>query len=332
MHPKKVVVTGCAGLIGSHLSRHLLDQGYAVIGVDDFSGGYEDWLPVDRNFSFRKLNLNDYNVVLRLFDEERPQATFHLAAYAAEGLSPFIRRFNYQNNILASASVINACIQYESKLIFASSMAVYGDQPPPFTEQTRILPSDPYGVAKAAIERDLIIAGEQHGLRWSVVRPHNVIGIRQNIWDRYRNVLGIFVRQSIQGQPLTIFGDGMQQRAFSHIKFLLKPLEILINDQDSEAFNLGSDLPVTVHQLASHVRSVASEFGISTSIKHEPQRHEPAFAFCNHEKAKRVLGFVDATDIADSVREVFGWALTEPSRPVTTLEYEIEKGLYPQWQ
>ena len=127
-----------------------------------------------------------------MFKTHKPDVVFHFAAYAAEGLSPFIRNFNYRNNLLCSANLINACITYDAKIIFTSSMAVYGNQETPFTEDLRPKPIDPYGIAKYSVEQDLAVSAEQFGLRYSIIRPHNVIGIYQNIWDKYRNVIGIY--------------------------------------------------------------------------------------------------------------------------------------------
>ena len=213
---REVIITGCAGLLGSHLSRHLISKGYKVIGIDDLSGGYSDYLPEcgPDQFEFWPLDLSDGKWTPKalehiFIDPKRDiAACFHFAAYAAEGLSPFIRHFNYTNNILSSVNIINQCISYNVKLIFTSSMAVYGNQKTPYLETMNPQPIDPYGVAKYAIEQDIKIASSQHGLRYTITRPHNVIGIYQNIWDKYRNVVGIFIRKVLDGEPILVYGDG----------------------------------------------------------------------------------------------------------------------------
>ena len=189
----KIFVTGCAGLLGANYTRHLLANGHEVIGIDDLSGGYKAFVTKGENFSFVKLNLERRKKIVDLFEEHKPEVLVHFAAYAAEGLSPFIRNFNYRNNLICSANLINECIKHDTKFIFTSSMAVYGEQEPPFTEDKRPQPIDPYGIAKYAVECDLKLAHEQFGLRYNIVRPHNVLGIYQNIWDKYRNVIGIFI-------------------------------------------------------------------------------------------------------------------------------------------
>ena len=178
----KIFVTGCAGLLGANYSRHLISNGHHVIGIDNLSGGYKAFVPKGENFEFVKLNLERRKKVEELFEKHRPDVLLHFAAYAAEGLSPFIRNFNYRNNLLCSANLINPCIKYKTKMIFTSSMAVYGGQQTPFTEDKQPQPIDPYGMAKYAVECDLKMAEAQFGLRYNIVRPHNVLGIYQNIW------------------------------------------------------------------------------------------------------------------------------------------------------
>ena len=150
---------------------------------------------------------------------------YHYAAYAAEGLSPFIRRYNYTNNLLASANLINNSIEHNvNRFIFASSMSVYGEKhSPPFDENMEQAPIDPYGVAKFSVEQDLAIAFAQHSLNYTIIRPHNFYGRNQNIWDKYRNVLGIWMYQIINDMQPTIFGDGKQTRAFSYVDDSIAP-------------------------------------------------------------------------------------------------------------
>ena len=235
----KIFVTGCAGLLGAHYTRHLLQNGHEVIGIDDLSGGYKAFVPKGEKFSFIKLNLERRKKIVELFDEHKPEVLVHFAAYAAEGLSPFIRNYNYRNNLICSANLINECIKHNTKVIFTSSMAVYGEQEPPFTEEKKPQPVDPYGIAKYAVEADLKLAHDQFGLRYNIVRPHNVLGIYQNIWDKYRNVIGIFIRKTLDGLPILIYGDGEQTRAFSDIKYYMEPFDRLLNEEfDGEIFNI----------------------------------------------------------------------------------------------
>jgi UDP-glucose 4-epimerase len=225
MNQKTILITGVAGLLGSRLADWIIENKpeYDVIGIDDLSGGYKD--NVHPKVKFHLLDLKDTKLK-SIFEEEKPDYVFHFAAYAAEGLSPFIRTYNYQNNLVATANLVNECIRHNVKrLVFTSTLAVYGHGYGDIFDEVQIpKPIDPYGVAKYACEMDIQIAGEQHGLDWCIIRPHNVYGIKQNIWDKYRNVLGIWMYQHLNNEPITIFGDGEQTRAFSYIDDSLEPL------------------------------------------------------------------------------------------------------------
>lgn len=327
----KILVTGVAGLLGANFSRYLLGKGHQVVGIDDLSGGYRACVPDD--VKFYQIDLSVAPAVNSIFNDERPDYVFHFAAYAAEGLSPFIRTFNYTNNVIASSNIINACVNFDvKKLVFTSSMAVYGTGNPPFTEDQLPCPEDPYGIAKYAVEMDLKLAHEMFGLRYSIIRPHNVIGIYQNIWDKYRNVIGIWIRKALAGEPLTIFGDGTQTRAFSDIKFYMEPMERLMESHDGEIFNIGADKYFSINEAADVVLQVSSDFGVKASKVHMEKRNEVHSAYCDHSKAKRLLGFNDGTDLRDTVTTMFEWAKTQPVRPVKMMNYEIEKGIYSYWK
>jgi UDP-glucose 4-epimerase len=328
----KIFVTGCAGLLGANYTRHLLECGHEVIGIDNLSGGYKAFVPKGENFTFVKLDLERRNKIVELFEQHKPQVLLHFAAYAAEGLSPFIRNYNYRNNLICSANLINECITHDTKFIFTSSMAVYGEQDPPFTEDKRPQPIDPYGIAKYAVECDLKLAHEQFGLRYNIVRPHNVLGIYQNIWDRYRNVIGIFIRKAINGQPILVYGDGEQTRAFSDIKYYMDPFDKLLTDFDGETFNIGADKYFTLNEVANNVQNIAKKYGYDVPIEHGEPRHEVKHAYCDHTKAKTMLEFNDETNLQELIESMFVWAMKQPNRKVKKMEYEVTKDIYDYWR
>jgi len=332
---KKILITGIAGLLGSHLSRYLLNKGYDVYGIDNLSGGYYEFIDTritdqSKFFPVDVLNTHELNSI---FDDHKFNVVFHLSAYASEGLSPFVRNYTYSNNLLSTINIVNCCVNHKvDKLIFTSSMAVYGDGNPPFSENDPLKPVDPYGIAKVASEQDIIQAGMQFGLKYNIVRPHNVLGVYQNIWDKYRNVIGIWIRQIIDHKPITIFGDGSQVRAFSDIKFYLEPFEKLIHDFDNEVFNLGSDKYVTIKEAAGILLKVAAKFGYDEDIIYLEKRNEVKTAYSRHDKALEQLGFNDNTDLEEIFYHMFEWALKEPQRSVKNLSYEIEKDIYSFWK
>ena len=328
----KIFVTGCAGLLGANYTRHLLANGHEVIGIDDLSGGYKAFVTKGEKFSFVKLNLERRKKIVELFEEHKPEVLVHFAAYAAEGLSPFIRNYNYRNNLICSANLINECIKHDTKFIFTSSMAVYGEQEPPFTEDKRPQPIDPYGIAKYAVECDLKLAHEQFGLRYNIVRPHNVLGIYQNIWDKYRNVIGIFIRKTLNGQPILVYGDGEQTRAFSDIKYYMEPFDRLLTEYDGEIFNIGADKHFTLNEVAEAVQKVGKKYGYEVPIEHGEPRHEVKHAYCDHTKAKSMLEFRDGTNLEELIESMFVWAMKQPNRKVKTMEYEVTKDIYDYWR
>src|SRR3990172_2879400 len=284
-----ILVTGGAGFIGSHVAEALINRGYAVTILDDLSGGFLD--NVVRGVSFVEGSINDVALVERLFEQERFDFVFHLAAYAAEGLSHFIKRFNYNNNLIGSVNLINASVNYGVKcFVFTSSIAVYGASPQlPMTEETPPRPEDPYGIAKLAVEQELRVCKEMFDLDYIIFRPHNVYGERQNIGDKYRNVVGIFMNQILQGKPMTIFGAGTQTRAFSHIADVAPIIAESIEAPQAynQIFNIGADQPYSINELAE---CVARAMGVEPAMIHLPARNEVINAYSSHEKVARVFG------------------------------------------
>src|SRR6267143_3710438 len=186
------LVTGGAGFIGSHVAEHLVRMGHRVVAFDDLSGSFADNVP--KGTTFIEGSILDHELIDTLFKEHGFNYVYHLAAYAAEGLSHFIKRFNYSNNVIGSVNLINAAVNHNVKcFVFTSSIAVYGAGQTPMTESMTPLPEDSYGIAKLAVEKELKISHEMFGLDYVIFRPHNVYGERQNIGDRYRNVVGIFM-------------------------------------------------------------------------------------------------------------------------------------------
>ena len=217
-------------------------------------------------------------------------------------------------------------------MIFTSSMAVYGGQQTPFTEDKQPQPIDPYGVAIYAVECDLKMAREQFGLRYNIIRPHNVLGRYQNIWDRYRNVIGIFIRKTLNGEPILVYGDGEQTRAFSDIQYYMEPFDILLTEHDGEIFNIGADKFFSLNQVAETVQGIGKKYGYDVPIEHGPPRHEVKHAYCDHTKAKNLLKFQDNTKLEELIEDVFVWAMKQPKRKVKDMEYEVTDGIYEYWR
>lgn len=327
----RILVTGAAGFIGSHVCKHLLKAKHEVLGLDDLSGGFRDYVPA--GVEFIEGSVTDRALVNELFAGNQFDYVFHLAAYAAEGLSHFIKHFNYTNNLLGSINLINASINHNVKcFVFTSSIAVYGKNQLPMTEDAVPQPEDPYGIAKYAVELDLKEAHEMFGLNYVIFRPHNVYGEFQNIGDRYRNVIGIFMNQIMQGQPMTIFGDGSQTRAFSYIDDVAPVIAASIRRPKSynEVFNVGADKPYSVNELAN---VVAAAMGAAPQIKHLDARNEVVHAYSAHEKVRKHFGdIIKDVPLEEGVAKMAVWAKKAGARQGKPFEgIEIHKNLPPSW-
>jgi UDP-glucose 4-epimerase len=328
----KILITGVAGLIGSRLADWVIYNmpNCSVIGIDDLSGGYIE--NINPKVKFYNIDLKD-PLIKEIFTNEKPDYVFHFAAYAAEGLSPFIRQYNYQNNLVATANIVNECIRHNIKrLVFTSTLAVYGHGESGMFDESQVpKPIDPYGVAKYGCEMDIQIAGEQHGLDWCIIRPHNVYGIKQNIWDKYRNVLGIWMFQHMNGEPMTIFGDGNQTRAFSYIDDSLLPLwnAAILPQASKEIINLGGIEEYSIKDAASILHEVIGE----GRVIHLEERHEVKHSIPTWNKSIDILGFVHKTNLKDGLNEMWNWAKSQPKRDrFIWSSYELDNGIYSYWR
>jgi UDP-glucose 4-epimerase len=325
------LVTGGAGFIGAHLTRELLARGHRVVVLDDLSGGFQRNLP--EGVTFVKASITDAAAVAAVFREHSFDYVFHLAAYAAEGLSHFIRRFNYTNNLLGSVTLLNeAVLARVKRFVFTSSIAVYGSGPLPLREDQAPKPEDPYGVAKLAVELDLGAAHEMFGIDYTIFRPHNVYGEYQHIADRYRNVVGIFMNQAMAGQELSVFGDGQQTRAFSYVGDIVPAIAQCVDTDGArnQVFNIGGDTPYTIRELAEAVRSVT---GLPAKVKHLPERKEVLHAYADHAKVARVFGAQRATDLTEGLRRMWTWAKElGPQEPTRFGPIEVDRNVPGFWK
>jgi UDP-glucose 4-epimerase len=324
------LVTGGAGFMGSHVADHLLKAGHDVVVLDDLSGGFLDNVP--ERAKFFEGSVLDHELVRRLFDRYSFTYVYHLAAYAAEGLSHFIKRFNYQNNLVGSVNLLNESVNHDVKcFVFTSSIAVYGAGQTPLTEEMMPVPEDSYGIAKLAVEQELKVTHEMFGLDYVVFRPHNVYGERQNIGDRYRNVVGIFMNQLLKGEPMTIFGDGTQQRAFTHIDDVAPVIanSVVVPAARNQVFNVGADVPYTVNELA---QLVAGAMGKECRTRHLDPRNEVKVAFSDHSKAERVFGTGKKVALKDGLGAMAGWVVEHGARESSIFEnIEVPKNMPPSW-
>jgi UDP-glucose 4-epimerase len=324
------LVTGGAGFMGSHVADHLLKMGHNVVVLDDLSGGFKENVPA--NAHFVEGSVTDHELINRLFDRHSFDYVYHLAAYAAEGLSHFIKRFNYNNNLIGSVNLINASINHKVKrFVFTSSIAVYGAGQSPMSEEMIPIPEDSYGIAKLAVEQELRVSHEMFGLDYVIFRPHNVYGERQNIGDRYRNVVGIFMNQLLRGEPMTIFGDGLQQRAFTHITDVAPVIAACVEcaAARNQVFNVGADVPYTVNELAA---IVAGAMGFPCKVTHLEPRNEVKIAFSDHSKAEQAFGRRTKISLQEGVGRMADWVRKHGARESSIFEdIEVLEKMPPSW-
>lgn len=324
------LVAGGAGFIGAHVVNELIKLGHNVVVLDDLSGGFRD--NVNEKALFVKGSVINHVLASQLFKQHNFDYVYHLAAYAAEGLSHFIRRFNYTNNLTGSVVLINEAIKHKVKcFVFTSSIAVYGAVEPPMHEDTFPKPEDPYGIAKFAVEMDLMMAHKMFGLNYVIFRPHNVFGEFQNIGDRYRNVVGIFMNQLMLGKPLTVFGDGNQTRAFSYIGDISPYIAGSVNVPAAinQVFNIGADNNYTVNELA---KTTMRAMGITGDIRYLPPRNEVVHAYADHSKAKRIFNFQNSTSLHEGIKKMSDWAKRTGIRKSVKFEnIEITQKLPSVW-
>jgi len=329
---QSVLVTGGAGFIGAHLVGELINTlGMSVTVLDDLSGGFEE--NVHPKCRFVNGSITDETLVRRLFAETRFDYVYHLAAYAAEGLSHFIKNFNYTNNLLGSVNLINASVNSGTKcFVFTSSIAVYGANQVPMREDSKPEPEDPYGIAKYAVEMELAVTKEMFGLDYIIFRPHNVYGAMQNIGDRYRNVIGIFMNNLLSGRALPIFGDGEQRRAFTYISDIIPGIanSVFVPEARNKIFNIGSDTHYSVNDLAV---AVIEAMGIPGEIKHVEPRKEVKIAYSDHSEYQRIIGLSNETSLAEGLRAMAAWVRSAGVRKSKTFgNIEIERNLPPIWR
>jgi UDP-glucose 4-epimerase len=324
------LVTGGAGFMGSHVADHLIKMGHNVVVLDDLSGGLRENVPLESEFV--EASILDHQLINRLFEEHSFDYVYHLAAYAAEGLSHFIKRFNYNNNLVGSVNLINAAINHNVKcFVFTSSIAVYGAGQTPMSEEMIPVPEDSYGISKLAVEQELRVSHEMFGLDYIIFRPHNVYGERQNIGDRYRNVVGIFMNQLLRGEPMTVFGDGLQQRAFTHISDVAPIIAASVDFPAARntLFNVGADVPYTVNELAE---VVSDAMGKPCNINYLDARNEVKIAFSDHSRAERIFGTREKMALPLGVSAMAEWVRLHGARESSVFEeIEVPRKLPASW-
>jgi UDP-glucose 4-epimerase len=302
-----ILITGVAGFIGSHVQDALLLAGHKVIvGVDNLSGGFKR--NINEQTHFCQVDLSDAKALEEVFFNTRPDVVYHLAADATEGRSQFTPMSATRNNLMASVNVFTLAAKYGVKrVIYTSSMSVYGKQQTPFSEDMETKPVDVYGVNKSAAEHILQILAGVHRFEYIIIRPHNVFGERQNIRDAYRNVVGIFMNRVLSGKPPIIYGDGEQIRSFTYIGNILHCFtEALTTPNVNQIYNVGPTEIQTVNHLA---KTIIQELGSDLTPEHVADRPlEVKHAHSTVDKATEKLGYHTIYSFEEGIKRMAKWA------------------------
>ena len=326
---KKILVTGVAGFLGSHLAEKLVAMGHDILGVDNMSGGYKDNVPNNvKFFDFDCCDLNKMTEIMKGVD-----IVYHCAATAHEGLSVFSPYHITKNNLLASVSVFTAAVQNKVKrIIFCSSMARYGDQKIPFTEDMNPKPIDPYAISKVAAENVLINLCELNNIEWVIAVPHNIIGPRQKYDDPFRNVVSIMINRMLQNKAPIIYGDGEQKRCFSYIDDCLSCLLPMLDQKNlnKQIINIGPDEEfVTINKIAEICSNITGS-NLKPIYKKDRPR-EVKHASCSANKARKLLNYKTKTDLKNGISKTYGYIKKRGAKPFEYhINIEIKNELTPE--
>lgn len=316
----KVVITGVAGFLGSHLADKYLNEGWKVVGIDNMVGGDYDNIP--DGVEFYPHDLADRSIIDQGYWND-VDLVVHSAALAHEGLSVFSPALIVESNVMATVNAVTAAVKNNAKrFVFLSSMARYGDLGTMFSEAMIPQPRDPYGIAKLASENLIRNICETHGVEWTIIVPHNIIGSRQKYDDPFRNVASIFANRMLQGKQPIIYGDGQQKRSFTFVADVVEPLykASMMPETNGQIINVGPDQEnCTIQTLAEMVARRLSFDLEPIYVADRP--NEVKVALCSSEKARSLLGYEAKTSQTDGISELVDWIKEKGAKP---FEYHLE--------
>jgi UDP-glucose 4-epimerase len=325
----RVFVTGVAGFLGSHLADNFTQSGHEVAGCDNMIGGDLHNLP--EGIEFEQADCCDVDAMKRL--TKGTDIVYHCAAIATEGLSVFsptlIAKHVYENT---AGILVGAASNKVKRFVYCSSMARYGYGKPPFTEDQRAAPVDPYGISKYAGELLVANVAETHGFEYTIAVPHNIIGPRQKYDDAYRNVASIMINRMLQGKQPVIYGDGEQSRCFSFVQDCVDPLVKMgtLPGLSGEIINIGPDTEtVSINELARILADLLSFELEPVYVADRPR--EVREATCSADKARRLLNYETKVSLRTGLQSMIDWVREHGTKPFSYhLPIEIDSPLVPK--
>ncbi|MFQ3535219.1 MAG: NAD-dependent epimerase/dehydratase family protein [Aggregatilineales bacterium] len=318
---KRILVTGGAGFIGSHLTDSLIQRGYHVVVLDNLSGGRRDY--VNAAAEFVQGDVTEPAHLEPIF-AQGVDAVLHLAAQASIRLSFADPWHDLRTNTLGTINLLQACLAYRvPRLLFASSMTIYGNSNPvPTAESAPPDPASYYAITKYAAERYVHLTAARRDLASPLhvtsFRMFNVYGERQSLTNAYQGVLAIFIGNVLRGEPITIHSDGEQSRDFVHISDVVRAWIDALEQPATygQIINLGTGTPTTVNALCD---AVLSAFGKDRGVY--PVRYGPAqpgdmrASAADIRRARELLDWQPRVPFAEGIQQTITWARTQLSEP-----------------
>ena len=310
----KIFITGVAGFLGANLADYYIKKNFKVSGCDNLIGGSLENIDKEKVNFFKAdcENLEEMSNIIKDTD-----VVIHAAAYPHEGLSSFSPYLICKSNYIGSVSVFTAAIQNKVKrIVYCSSMARYGNINPPFREDQKVNPVDPYGVSKLAAEETLKILSKTHNIEYNIAVPHNIIGPKQKFDDPFRNVVSIMTNLILQNRRPIIYGDGNQTRNFSDVDDCLYCLDKLTSDKKivSQIFNIGPDEEsISINEL---YKMLCNKLKFNQPAQYvEDRPNEVKHAICSSDKARKYLGYNTSISLSNSVDKVINYIKSKGPRP-----------------
>ncbi|MDO8886545.1 NAD-dependent epimerase/dehydratase family protein [Candidatus Oleimmundimicrobium sp.] len=294
----KILVTGGAGFIGSHIVDTLIGEGHEVVVVDNLSTGFKE--NVNSKAKFYEMNIVD-RALSKIFDEEKPDIVNHHAAQIDVRKSVSDPIFDAEQNIIGSLNVIENSVKYGvKKLIYASTGgALYGEiENPPADENHPISPISNYAVSKCAVEFYLLVHAKLHGLNYTTLRYANVYGPRQNSLGE-AGVVAIFARQLLMNEQPTIFGDGSKTRDYVSVFDVVEANKLSLTKGYNGIYNIGTGVETSDKEVFDIVAQVV---GVKAEPKYAPVRPgEVNHSSLDSAKVGRELGWKPKISLKDGV-------------------------------
>lgn len=321
MKQKKYIVTGGAGFIGSHIVHDLLRKGHKILVVDNLDTGYLSYLPDHENLEFLKCDVSHWSELSKhFFSFEGADGVFHLAACAR--IQPSIKDPSLTNNynVTGTMNVLQMMRMCNIKsIVYSGSSSFYGNGAPiPCKEENSGNCETPYAVTKHMGELYCQTWGRLFGIRNVVLRYFNVYGKRSPLSGLYAPVIGLFFKQALTGNDITIVGDGEQKRDFTHVNDVVEAnvtsMELLgspaRSEINGEVFNIGTGKNYTIKEIAHMVADSVMKNGIEPNITFIPARQgESRETLADYSKAKQLLGWEPMVDLDDGVSDLKNYFL-----------------------